>query len=293
MNKTFRFILYAFTITLSQPAFSVRLENIISKDCLIVQEALPSINSSITQEESEVIAYLDSSYIEDKLFYKRLSDAEIVFNANILSKKIELLEETLSKTACPDKLHYILEGLGTLSISICWALVVGYALHKSYTEFRLKNFKNIYFSADMIEQLSSVTINQEEKDYLDTFSFENIHFEYVKDNFGLQIITDSETGMTRLLSQADIIEDKIARLSPTEKEKIRHIALRSSIDNFKWDPVLGLIGFIPLLVSFVDCTERFKKIIYEINIETDLKQKKQIYSLLKKEQEYRNLSLQN
>jgi hypothetical protein len=53
---------------------------------------------TLTQEESQILTYLQNSYIQDKLFYKRFSRADLACSLDILSKKIQLL----NKQALPE-----------------------------------------------------------------------------------------------------------------------------------------------------------------------------------------------
>jgi len=96
--------------------------------------------------------------------------------------------------------------------------------------------------------------------------------------------------MEQKWDQQETIKNRIANLSPAEKEKIKYTALRSTITGFKWEiPLYAIIGFSPLLMSLVGFIECSREFIGEINTQIEFDANRRLYKLLKKEQEYRNL----
>lgn len=246
---------------------------------------------TLTQEESKILAYLNDSYLQDELFYKKLSNADLALSLDILSKKIQALNnEMLPENS--RRLKLISLGLIPLSVAICFAAPFGQELYKLYTQFTLGKFKDITLPFSIIKKLPSKTISKEEKRYLKRFSFENQYFEYIKDPF-LKWSTDPKTGRRRYISQEQEIRDEIANLSPTEQEKIKYLALRSALTDLKLQ-ALGhacLILTVLTIGAFYSIAFFYGTFIHEVKIKEEIKINKKLYNLLKKEQERDRLFL--
>lgn len=243
---------------------------------------------ALTQEESEILDYLNDSYIQDKLFYKNFSHDDLALSLDILSKEIQLLnKEMLPKNIRRVKSFLIALGVIPLSIAICFTAPFSQVLYKLYTQFKSGKFKDITLPLYIIEKLPSKTISREEKRYLKRFSFEKQYFEYVIDPFASKLVIDPTTGRPRYISQEEVIQNKIANLSPAEQEKIKYLALRSAITDLKLQALgHGCLIFIVLIVgAFYSSPFFYGAFMYEVEIQEKIKTYKKLYNLLKKEQE--------
>lgn len=239
-----------------------------------------------TQEESEILDSLYESYMEDKLFYKKLSNFDLSIRLAVLSKNIQLLSQDI----CLNKSIPILSGLTSLAIMTCFALEPIRSLYKLYAQFISRKFKDIHIPFHWIEKLSSTIINPKEKEYLKRFSFEKLYVDYKEDPFFQHWSTDPQTGKIKIIAQDDIVKDRIACLSFIENEKIIYLALQSAIRDLKWQAktsvfcILMYLGIgICLSIPFFE-----KAISYEAKTQEKLlKTSKALYNLLEKEQEDR------
>ena len=95
----------------------------------------PPTHLTLTREESEILDYLNDSYIQDKLFYKKFSNTDLALSLDILSKKIQLLnKEMLPENSGKIKKIDIFLGLIPLSVAIGFAAPFSRALYKLYTQ---------------------------------------------------------------------------------------------------------------------------------------------------------------
>lgn len=249
---------------------------------------------TLPQEESEIWAYLNDIHIENKLFYKKLSNADLTLCLDILSEEIRLLnQERLHKNSEHNQFNDLFSGLISLSLAIYFSLEPGQALYDSYNQFKSGKFKDIHIPFYLIEKLSSTTISQEEKQYLKRFSFEKIYFDYKKDPFFKIWSTDPQTGKIKIINQDDAVEDRIARLSSIEIEKIMYLALRSAITDLKWQATTSACAVLMCLgVAICCCAPLFKKAFsYEVEDQAKLNVCKKLYNILEKEHADRSLHL--
>lgn len=229
----------------------------------------------LTQEETKFFGTLYWNKKNAASFSKGLTDTEIDFGISVLLKKIQHLQNAMLPENIRSGKNALMAigGLGTILYGGLGSFLA-YELYKKHYEFITGRFKNTFISESELKNLSSMRFSLKEKKYLRRFKAENI----VIGNWWW----DSERNQKRT-------QQIKSTMSRRDKEKLTYYALKETVALHKhrllshiFQPVLLITGAVILFL-----TALYGIIYHKENLQNQLEECKNLYRILKDEQELR------
>lgn len=253
---------------------------------LSITHLLPHGNlPTLTETDHTVLDFLYNRYKSKSTFYKTHEDHLIDGYVNLLAQRIQLFEYALQTGTHwkylqgKNKEDCKYAAINSIFFTIAGLLTSYKFLYEPHSEFLSGKFTTIEIPYDLFKKVSSLRYTVAQKRYLRKFKVQKINIKDCE-----QWPRDDYKG-----------EETIAKISSSNKEKLKYIALNYAITNHKKQLFDSLFGPACFLSFGILCGFYFFYAIFchSKTIAKKLEQDKELSVVFTEEQEYRLSLKQN